>query len=96
MTVLFLDGDNWCIAEDGFVNLQESACEFVPVDSLVGKTLSRFANLLIRIPYDPAQPDSFAVRLTPPICPSCLKKYRLCTCHQEAGQIKIMQDNVAQ
>lgn len=94
--ILFLDGDNWCIAEDGFTNLQESACEFVPVDSLVGKALSHFANLLIRVPYDPAQPGSFAVRMIPPICPSCLKKYRLCTCAQEARQIGIMQDNVTQ
>lgn len=39
---VFKDGDQWCIAEDDFINLQESPCAFVPVDSLMGRLIAHF------------------------------------------------------
>lgn len=38
----FKDGDQWCIVEDDFINLQESPCEFVPVDSMMGRLIEHF------------------------------------------------------
>jgi len=37
----FKDGNAWCIANDDFVNVQESDCEFVPCDSMVGRFIAK-------------------------------------------------------